>query len=164
MSNQNRKRLSKREREREAVFRRRLASWLLEEMGIDVSADTEEGRMAALALDAYLDFRRDVARERAAEVAAWQRSRHRPLNQHPGPGFRFEGHGHHRRVVPDPAQRAIMGRIVDWYEAGETVKAISRRLNEEDPENCWYPKRLYRAIDAEWRLRALEARDRSPAP
>jgi hypothetical protein len=153
--------MSKRAREREEAFRRWAAAWLLEEKGIDVTADTEEGRMAALALDLYLDFRRDVARERAAEVAAWQRLQSRPLNQHPGPGFRFEGHGHHRRVVPDPDQRKIMARIVDWYEAGATAKVIAHRLSEEGHPG-WYLKRIYRAIDVEWRLRALEARGQQP--
>jgi hypothetical protein len=33
--------------------------------------------MAAHALDAILELRRDMARERAAELAAWQRSRQR---------------------------------------------------------------------------------------
>ncbi len=163
MTNENGKRLSKRNRGRAESFRRRLVAWMREEKGIDVSADTEEGRMSAQILDMILDWRRDMASVSAAEQVAWQRSRHRPVNQHPGPGFRFEGNGPDRRVVPDPAQRAIMACILDWYEAGETAQAIARRLREEGMEG-WYPKRVYRAVDAERRLRALEARDQPPPP
>jgi hypothetical protein len=139
---------------RESDLRDRLTEAVRAKLGNQLGDATQAELALRLALDVYSDFRRAIARELARE----KRRRGLPPCQHPGPGFRFAGRRPRRRLVPDPAQREVMARMVAWREAGETFEGIARRL-QQDPAAArlggwWYAKRCARAYRAEIRIRA----------
>src|SRR5262245_9241031 len=153
-----------RSQQRENELRQKLEERLRVKLGIDSLTDTEEGRLAAWALDWYLDLRRAWARERAQLAALQKRRQGRALNGYAGYGYKLVGPRGRRRKVPDPPEQRVIADIVRWRTEGYTWEAIyfhllSNRVRHRGKE--WSLARIRRADAAamSWATTAMHPRD-----
>jgi len=103
-----------------------------------------------------------LPRERAYASVAKKRWSRKSLNGNPPLGFKLVGPKDHRRCVPDPKEREVMGRILRWHNEGYSIDWIyfalirDRVRTREGRE--WGRTRIWEAIRAEMRLQLLAQR------
>lgn len=104
----------------EGVFKRR--ALLSVEDKIDTS--TANGRLVLGLLTQVGQWEREATGERTAAVKARQRAQGRYVGGAPPFGWRVAGD----RVVPDPAEQALVARALDWRRAGASVRGVAELM------------------------------------
>jgi hypothetical protein len=88
--------------------------------------------------------------ERAMEALEDRRRRGLRSTRHAGLGWRFSGRRGHQRRVPDDAERRVMAKVVEWWEAGYSWFEIARHLLLNKVKTAdgreWSPSRVRRAF------------------
>jgi hypothetical protein len=144
-------------------FIRIAAAWIKRAVGVhllDLGMDsrTELGRTIMNCLIKCVEsFHVILPRERAQLSVAKKRRFRKALNGNPPLGFKLVGRKDHRRCVPDPKEREVMGRILQWHKEGHSIDRIYFALIRDRVRTRqgreWGRTRVWEAIRAEKRLR-----------
>jgi DNA invertase Pin-like site-specific DNA recombinase len=102
-------------------------SLFLLDLGGDVTGNGVAGLFMKIAA-AFAEFERDRLRERIKDVKQDQRKRGLHLGGHRPFGYRVDAD---RRLVPDPAEQAAIGRMQELREGGLSLRAVARKVHAE---------------------------------
>ena len=108
-------------------FQRDGVSLYLLDLGGDVTGNGIAGLFMKIAA-AFAEFERDRLVERIREVKQDQRRRGLHLGGHRPFGYRVDAD---RRLVPDPAEQAAIGRIQELRRAGLSLRALARTVHRD---------------------------------
>ena len=108
-------------------FQRDGVSLFLLDLGGDVTSNGVAGLFMKIAA-AFAEFERDRLRERIRDVKQDQRRRGLHLGGHRPFGYRVDAD---RRLVPDPAEQAAIGRIQELRRAGLSLRAVARTVHRD---------------------------------
>lgn len=99
--------------------------------GVNLDGSTDAGFRAMFGM--HLMYAESESRRTSERVVAAHRAARlagRPATINPVTGFRFEGRGKDRRMVPDPQQLALLRDIAGWMEQGSGFDAVYRALRQ----------------------------------
>ena len=141
--------------------------------GADLASLTESidtsgaaGRMVFRLLAVLAEFERDLVAERTAAAMGHLRRQGRRISRHLPYGYALAADG--RGLVEDPAERAVLTRVLRLRATGDSYARIAGQLNAEGvaPKagRRWWPSGVRSVLLAEERRRAEDYQGRSGNP
>jgi DNA invertase Pin-like site-specific DNA recombinase len=116
------------------------------------------GQVIATALTVLAGFKKNRRREVARRALLERKCRRVRHTRCPGYGWRWEGPPGEQRRVPDDEERAVIGKIIEWKQAGFSWYSIAAWLLRQRVKTAagreWSPSRVRRACLAELRRKA----------
>jgi DNA invertase Pin-like site-specific DNA recombinase len=113
------------------VARAEKEGWALHSIEERLDTASPQGRFCVTVLGAIAQLEREQAAERTRAAMAELRRQGRKVSSRPPLGFRFEG----ERVVEDPAEQEVLGRMLELQDAGAGEYAVASALNREGVVN-----------------------------
>jgi len=109
----------------------RREGWRLVSLGESLDTESAMGKFFVHMLAALAELERAQIGERTKAAMAELRRQGRKVSSRPPLGFRFEG----ERVVEDPAEQEVLGRMLELQDAGAGEYAVASALNREGVVN-----------------------------
>ena len=116
-------------------FTAREIACVLLDMGPEPISSTGAGKLQFQLLSAIREFERTRLRERLADGLAARRAKGVPVSGNARVGFRVEGEGAERRLVPDPREQAMLSEMRHLQEQGHSMASIAREVAERGYRN-----------------------------
>jgi DNA invertase Pin-like site-specific DNA recombinase len=105
------------------------------DIGTAPISGTGAGKLQFQLLSAMGEFERTRGRERQADGLEARRAKGMPLSGTAPIGFRIEGEGRDRRLVPDPREQKMLAEMRRLHQQGHSFASIARELDERGYRN-----------------------------
>lgn len=146
--------------------------------GNSLDATSAVGRAVFGVVAVFGEFDSAQKGEKIRDVKSWMRAQGLLTNGVAGWGFKPARRGKGKLAssiaVPDPEQRAIMAKLLEWREMGLALRQIRTHLirhairnprrPDRHPTETWHLNTIAQAIEAEKQLRDAESRSLTPDP
>ena len=116
-------------------FVERRIDCIMLDMGTAPISGTGAGKLQFQLLSAMGEFERTRGRERQADGLEARRAKGMPLSGTAPIGFRIEGEGRDRRLVPDPREQKMLAEMRRLHQQGHSFASIAREIDERGYRN-----------------------------
>ena len=127
--------------------RRGIALHLVDLGGQSIDSGTAVGKMMLTMLAAFAEFERNLISERTAAALTYKRKHDQVYNHVP---FGFVRSGD--RLIQSEQEIAVVTQIQQWRDAGNTLRAIAIKLNEQrigsKKGGVWYASTVQKVLAA----------------